>query len=220
MKIAVLLTGNIRTWSESNIFDFIDVDVDYFISTTNKKYNYHPFISNKFGYNDINDLIISNDEIKDIFKIINYKELFISDDDLINDDNFSANMRNIDSCYHQYNRIKKVLSYVEKHEVSGKYDLIVKTRLDLKYYVKLSQYINVDNCIYTSNGYGDPNDMIIISRRDDIFNIINNIMLEFYNQINPNSHLNPPHGLLQSMLNKFQLQNRTSNIGEIIRLKL
>ena len=218
MRIAVLLTGNIRTWSESNLFDFIDVDVDYFISTTNKKYNYHPFISNKFGYNDINDLVISNDEIKNIFNNIDYKELIINDDDEIKDDDFSVNMRKIDSCYHQYNRIKKVLSCVEKHEVSGKYDLIVKARLDLKYYVKLSQYIKVDNYIYTSTGYGDPNDMIIISKRDDLFNIINNIMLEFYNQTDPNSHLNPQHGLLQSMLNRFHLQNRISNIGEIIRL--
>jgi len=221
MKIAVLLTGNIRTWSESNLFDFIDVDVDYFISTTNKKYNYHPFISNKFGYNDINDLIISNDEIKNIFNNIDYKELIINDDDEINDDDFSVNMRNIDSCYHQFNRIKKILYYVEEHEKDhGKYDLIIKTRLDLKYYGKLSQYLNVDNYIYTSFGNGDPNDTILISKRDDFFNIINNLMLEFYNQTDPNSHLYPPHGLLQSMLNRFQLQNRPNNIAEIIRLKL
>lgn len=219
MKIAVLLTGNIRTWSESNLFDFIDVDVDYFISTTNKKYNYHPFISNKFGYSNINDLIISDNEIKDMFNM-NYKKLIITDDDEINDQDFSTNMRNIDSCYHQYNRIKKVLEYVEEHETSEKYDLIVKTRLDLKYFGKLSQYINVDNYIITSTGCGDPNDTIIISKRDNFFNIVNNIMLEFYNQIDPNSHLNPPHGLLQSMLDRFQIQNRPNNIAEIIRLKL
>lgn len=219
MKVAVLLTGNIRTWSESNLLDFVDVDVDYFISTTNKKYNYHPFISNKFGYNEINDLIISNDEIKDMFNI-NYKELIISDDDVINDNDFSINMRNIDSCYHQFNRIKKILSYVEKYEVDEKYDLIVKTRLDLNYYGKLSQYLNVDNLIYTSTGNGDPNDTIIISKRDNFFNIINNMMFEFYNQIDSNSHLNPPHGLLQSMLDRFKIQNRPNNICEIIRLKL
>ena len=218
MKIAVLLTGNIRTWSESNLLDFIDVDVDYFISTTNKKYNYHPFISNKFGYNDINDLIISNDEIKEMFNI-KYKELIINDDDVINDDDLSFNMRNIDSCYHQFNRIKKILNYVEKHEMGEKYDLIVKTRLDLKYYGRLSHYLNVDNFIYTSTGNGDPNDTILISKRDNFFNIINNMMLEFYNQIDPNSHLNPPHGLLQSMLDRFQIQNRPNNIAEIIRLK-
>lgn len=218
MKIAVLLTGNIRTWSESNLLDFVDVDVDYFISTTNKKYNYHPFISNKFGYNEINDLIISNDEIKDMFNI-NYKELIISDDDVINDNDFSINMRNIDSCYHQFNRIKKILSYVEKYEVDEKYDLIVKTRLDLKYYGRLSQYLNVDNLIYTSTGNGDPNDTILISKRDNFFNIINNMMLEFYNQVDPNSHLNPPHGLLQSMLNRYNLENKTNHIAEIIRLK-
>lgn len=217
MKIAVLLTGNIRTWRESNLFDFIDVDVDYFISTTNKKYNYHPFISNKFGYGDVNDLVLSNDEIKDMFDI-NYKELIISDDDVINDCDFSINMRNIDSCYHQFNRIKKVLNYVVKNEVSQKYDIIVKTRLDLKYYGKLSQYLNIDNFIYTSTGNGDPNDTILISKRDDFFNIIDNLILEFYNQIDANSHLNPPHGLLQSILDRFQIQNRPYNIAEIIRL--
>jgi len=187
MKIAVLLTGNIRTWSESNLLDFIDVDVDYFISTTNKKYNYHPFISSKFKYDDVND--------------------------------FSINMRNIDSCYHQFNRIKKVLSYVENHEMDyGKYDLIVKTRLDLKYYGKLSQYLNIDNSIYTSTGNGDPNDTILISKRDDFFKIINNIIIEFYNQNDANSHLNPPHGLLKSMLDRFQIKNMPYNIAEIIRL--
>ena len=39
MKIAILLSGNIRTWERSNLLDFVDLDVDYFISTTNKKYN-------------------------------------------------------------------------------------------------------------------------------------------------------------------------------------
>jgi len=219
MKIAVLLTGNIRTWSESNLLDFIDVDVDYFISTSNKKYNYHPFISNKFGYDDINDLIISDDEIKNMFNI-DYKELIINDDDEINDSEFSINMRNIDSCYHQFNRIKKILNYVENHEVIEKYDLIVKTRLDLKYQGRLSQYLNVENFIYTSTGNGDPNDTIIISKRDNFFNIINNLLSEFYNQIDSNSHLNPPHGLLQYMLDRFQIQNRPNNIAEIIRLKL
>jgi hypothetical protein len=219
MKIAVLLTGNIRTWSESNLLDFIDIDVDYFISTSNKKYNYHPFISNKFGYDDINDLIISDDEIKNMFNI-DYKELIINDDDEINDSEFSINMRNIDSCYHQFNRIKKILNYVENHEVIEKYDLIVKTRLDLKYQGRLSQYLNVENFIYTSTGNGDPNDTIIISKRDNFFNIINNLLSEFYNQIDSNSHLNPPHGLLQSMLDRFQIQNRPNNIAEIIRLKL
>ena len=67
MKIAILLSGNIRTWERSNLLDFVDLDVDYFISTTNKKYNYHNFISNKFSYNLINDEII-NDE--DIIKIV------------------------------------------------------------------------------------------------------------------------------------------------------
>lgn len=219
MKIAVLLTGNIRTWSESNLLDFIDVDVDYFISTSNKKYNYHPFISNKFGYDDINDLIISDDEIKNMFNI-DYKELIINDDDEINDSDFSVNMRNIDSCYHQFNRIKKILNYVENHELTEKYDLIVKTRLDLKYQGRLSQYLNVENFIYTSTGNGDPNDTIIISKRDNFFNIINNLLFEFYTQMDPNSHLNPPHGLLQSMLDRFQIQNRPNNIAEIIRLKL
>jgi hypothetical protein len=219
MKIAVLLTGNIRTWSESNLLDFIDVDVDYFISTTNKKYNYHPFISNKFGYDDINDLVISNDEIKNMFNI-DYKELIINDDDEINDNDFSINMRNIDSCYHQFNRIKKVLNHIEKHEISEKYDLIDKTRLDLKYQGTLSQYLNVENFIYTSTGNGDPNDTIIISKRDNFFNIINSLLSEFYNQIDSNSHLNPPHGLLQSMLNRYHLGNRAYNIAEIIRLKL
>jgi hypothetical protein len=218
MKIAVLLTGNIRTWEQSNLSQFVDVDVDYFISTTNKKYNYHPYISNKFGYSDINDIEITDDEIKKLLDI-NYKELIITDDDEINNDDFSINMRNIDSCYHQFNRISKILNFVEKYEIEyGKYDLIVKTRLDLKYYGKLSQYLNIDNFIYTSTGNGDPNDIILITKRDDFSNIINGIMSEFYNQLDSNSHLNPPHGLLQSMLNKYQLGNRAHNISEIIRL--
>jgi hypothetical protein len=147
--------------------------------------------------------------------------LIITDDDEINNDDFSINMRNIDSCYHQFNRISKILNFVEKYEIEyGKYDLIVKTRLDLKYYGKLSQYLNIDNFIYTSTGNGDPNDIILITKRDDFSNIINGIMSEFYNQLDSNSHLNPPHGLLQSMLNKYQLGNRAHNISEIIRLSV
>ena len=220
MKIAVLLTGNIRTWNQSNLLEFVDVDVDYFISTTNKKYNYHPFISNKFGYSDINDTEISDDQIKKLLDI-NYKELIISDDDVINDNDFSINMRNIDSCYHQYNRISKILNCVEKYEIEhGKYDLIVKARLDLDCRGKLSQYLNVEKSIYTATGNCIPNDIILITKRDFFFNIIDGMMSEFYNQVDFNSHLNPPHGLLQSMLNRYQLENRAHIICDVIRPKL
>jgi hypothetical protein len=69
MKVAVILSGNIRTWERSNLKDFVDVDVDYFISTTNKRYNYHPFICSKYGYDSINDEIITNEEIENILNL-------------------------------------------------------------------------------------------------------------------------------------------------------
>lgn len=220
MKIAVLITGNIRTWDQSNLLDFIDLEVDYFISTTNKKYNYHPFISNKMGYNDINNELITNDEIKESFKELNYKSLLINDDDTINDINFVENMRNIDSCYHQFNRIKKSLSYLEKYEKENnfKYDIIVKTRTDLKYFNKLSNFIDTNNNIYTSTGNGDPNDTILITKRDNIFKIIDFMLNEFLYQRDKFSHINPPHGLLLSAINNNGFSYQQVRIAEIIRL--
>lgn len=214
MKVAVILCGNIRTWERSNLLDFIDMDVDYFISTTNKKYNYHPFISSKYGYNDINDDLISNDEIKNLFKF-NYKSLVISDDDIIDESKLSENMRNIDSCYHQFNRIKKALDLVENYEIENniKYDFIVKTRFDMKYHYKLSNYLNDTNYVITSIG-----ETIIISKRDDFFNIINFSVNEFYKKTDINSHLNPPHGLFLSSININNLVYKEISIADIDRL--
>ena len=201
MRIAVLLTGNIRTWEKSNLSDFIDVDVDYFISTVNKKYNYHPFISNKFGYNYLNDEIMTNIEIQKIFEDLNYKELLVSDDDIINDNNFSENMRNINSCFHQYNRIK--------------YDIILKSIFDMKYFGKLNILLNN---LHRNVIYEMGNDTIIISNRNNFFNIVEFIINEFYDQKDKESHLNPPHGMLNSSINYLNLNNINKKITEIIRL--
>jgi len=218
MKIAVLLSGNIRTWERSNLLDFIDLDVDYFISTTNKKYNYHPFINNKFGYHNINDELIDDENIKKLFNKINYKKLLISDDDVIIDENFSPNMRNLDSCYHQYNRIKKILNDIEDYENNNnfKYDLILKTRIDLIYYGKLSQNIySVFNTDYVM--YEDGCDSDIISNRNDFFNIVNHVVDEFYNQSDLQSHIHPPHSMLNSAVKKFNLRNLNKKNTDVIR---
>ena len=128
-------------------------------------------------------------------------------------------MRNIDSCYHQYNRIKKILNYIIDYEYKNniKYDIVFKTRLDLSYYGKLSNCISE---VINTNGvmYENGNDTTIISNRNDFFNIIHFIIDEFYNQTDDKSHLYPPHGLLNSAIIKFSLKNINKKNSEIIRL--
>lgn len=219
MKIAVLISGNIRTWDKSNLLDFIDLEVDYFISTTNKKYNYHPFISNKFGYGDFNNEIITNDDIEMLFSTLDYIKLLISDDDIIDDRKFDINMRNIDSCYHQYNRISKILDYVKNNEeASGfNYDIIVKTRFDMYYYGKLSYHISKID-IHKNVIYDIGNDTTVITSRTNFYNIIDYIISEFYHQSDKKSHIQPPHGIINSAVDNLNLTNISKKISNIIRL--
>lgn len=211
MKVAVLITGNIRTWNRSNLHNFIDIDVDYYISTTNLKYNYHPFISNKYGYNNVNNVLISDDDIKEIFNFT--ENISIYNDTPIDKSNFNELMCDIDSCYYQFNRIKESLKYINN------YDVIIKTRFDLKYKGKLSEYVNIkDNEIITSTGNGNPNDTIIISKLSNFKNIINYMIDEFTDKKSSTSHEMPPHGLLNSALNNFDIKNNIQNLASIIRL--
>lgn len=216
MRIAIILSGNIRTWERSNLHDFVNVNVDFFITTTNKKYNYHPYVSGKYGYESINEQIISDSEILEICPP-NTKKILITEDDIIIRDNFAPNLRDIDTCYHQYNRIYKILSHISdfENENGFQYDLIVKTRFDLYYYGKLSHYIQ--NLTSERVIYDDGNDTLVISERHTFFNIINFIISEFYNQTDPFSHEYPPHGLLNAAIRKYGLFNDNKRLNEIIR---
>jgi hypothetical protein len=78
MKTAILLVGNIRTWSyckENFIQTFGHLNPDIFVSTYNLQYNHHPYIRNLIGDNE--DAWLTNEEIADIFSGINVKNISI-----------------------------------------------------------------------------------------------------------------------------------------------
>jgi hypothetical protein len=200
MKTAILLVGNIRTWDDckesfKQTFNYLNPDI--FVSTYNQQYNYHPYI--KGLINEYDDVILSNDDIAEKFNDITPKAIFVDDNlnyNLPKDINPAFN--GLESSFYQYNKFFQSIQIMRSFEEYEPYDLVIKTRCDLLY-----NPINLDSClesIIIDSGNVYPNDCILISNRDNIVNISEFIMREFFNPKYSDSYLNPPHGLLNSAI--------------------
>ena len=188
MKIAICLSGFIRTWEYGKI-SFIknlvqNLDCDVFI---------HTYKQNYFEYSAMKkDVIYSEDEIIKMFEGINVKSIVIEDRDITKKeieistkkyenvtlyknqikesseetDNFvNLGIRIYDQLrkIHLCNELRK--DYQLKNNV--KYDLIVKSRFDVLYLDKINWDMNVeDNIAYVGEGGcgGFPDDLVGIGK--------------------------------------------------------
>lgn len=216
MKTAVLLNGNFRTIDQckkSIISCFKNLQPDYYVSTYYNQFGYHPAVKGSINYYE--DPIFSDFDIKNKFIDFKLKSILIEHTDILvefykNEENkFHPNMKNLESSFLQYLKFKKGLSLIEDFEKNNKikYDIIIKTRCDIHHIESLNQeYLNnIDKKIIISSGNVFPNDCILISGRDNIFNIIDFMIDDFYKYSNNISNENAPHGLLQAAINKLGL---------------
>jgi hypothetical protein len=211
MKIAVLLCGNIRTWEKTkDSFDafFKNIEYDLFISTYNQKYNYSPYWLNLYPNFKNNDIILSDEQIINMFYnktqniiITSYNEnkLFLNNE-IKKMHPKMIEITNFETFFSQYNNIRKGIQLIDEYERKNgfKYDIIIKTRFDLLYNGTLNQ-VNInynDILINTNNIY--PNDWFFIVKRNMIDDFINFIICEYYFLIHDTSKDNIPHGLFEN----------------------
>jgi hypothetical protein len=202
MKTAILLVGNIRTWSyckENFLQTFGHLNPDIFVSTYNLQYNHHPYIRNLIGDNE--DAWLTNEEIADIFSGINVKNISIDSNLHYNlPEDVNSLFTGLETTFFQYLKFFQSVQIMNEYD---EYDLVIKTRCDLLY--NPINFDNVLNSIIIDSGNVYPNDCILIANKNNIVNISEFIMQEFFNPIYSNSHDTPPHGLLCNAINHLNI---------------
>ena len=215
MKVAILLTGNLRTWDQCKQ-QFIDTfgDADVFLSTYNMRYGYHPVLRGRF--NDYSDEIISNDHILDQFKDVNLKSYIIEDylevERFIEEElkNVHPSMNSHPASFGQYRKMKQCvdLLLMEECRVNEKYDLIIRTRCDMMYGQDIHTELKENEILHhipSIPGEDWIPDQVLVSHRDNMINISNFMFDEFYNPIYTDSLLHPPHILLRNAIKHLNL---------------
>jgi hypothetical protein len=188
MKVAICLSGFIRTWEYSKV-SFIknllqDLDCDIFIHTY--KQNYYEYSSHK------KDVIYTEDEIKQMFDGLNVKSIVIEDRDVVKEQIESESKKYEDITNYKirikessdeadnyvnlgiriYDQLRKInlcnqlrKDYQVKNNV--KYDLIVKSRFDVLYIDKINwSLFTEENIAYngTDGCGGFPDDLVAIGK--------------------------------------------------------
>jgi hypothetical protein len=184
---------------------FSHLKPDVFLSTYNRRYNYHPHIQGKFGYQD--DEILDSDRIYDLFSGIDLQGVLIDDnsENYKVPDNVDPRHRDHESTYYQYLKFRQAVQLMEAHEkLQGfRYDFVIKSRCDLVYSTTPIMVNPSSVTIDSANTY--PNDWIFMSSRDNIVGMSEFIMDEFYSPKYDDSHETPPHRLLLNSMKHLGL---------------
>ena len=224
MKTAIILVGNIRTWDtckQSFINTFRDLNADIFITTYDIKYSY-----TWGGHLSGEDYILNEHEIKQCVSDLNVKSILIENTEYINGlvdieqpKWYHPNLPEVwfKSAYSQYRKIKTGLDLMVEYENSNdiKYDCVIKTRFDITHnpinFVDLKSNVIIGSCTTP------PTDCIIISNRDNVINITDFAINEFYNPIYENSWERPPHVLLENAVKNSNLNFDVQDICQLVR---
>lgn len=232
MKIAVLLTGNVRTFNEckSNILsEFSSLKPDYFISTYDTAFQYHPCVKGSLNFNE--EYVLPDSEIYNLFNEFSPKRIIIDKESEMNDYfqneryNFSGGMLGCDpSHFLQFYKIKRGLDQILEYEtlLGIEYDIIIRSRLDL--IIKNISTINLDNLEDSIIvGYNNPestqsvlNDQLFLSTQKNMIVVVDSILAEFYHQSHVLSATAFPHGVFQAGIELNNLNVKKESIAEAL----
>jgi len=223
MKVAILITGHIRTWSEckNNFLEsFNHLKPDVFVSTYDLQYNYHPAGQHWMG--GIPDTYLSTREIESLFKEVNTIVIDVEKIESVYSDYtdrlpyIETNFKNDLHTFLQYRKISRAIQFMKNYEneINSKYDVVIKIRSDI-YHNKFDCKIG-DNSVIVDSGNLFPNDVFIASMRDNFIKLIEFINSEFYNQIYSDSHLRPPHNLLLCGCKHFGLDINVEDLMQYV----
>jgi hydroxymethylpyrimidine pyrophosphatase-like HAD family hydrolase len=221
MKTAILVYGNIRTAKQcipSLLETFEFLDPQYYVSTYNQQWVYHPAIQNRHRFYAenmldeelITDIVKPLDPIRTIVSSTTDWNLFYKREL----DNLDPNMKNIESCYIQYVNLR--LSLLNLEYFLNNYDIVIKTRFDLIYNRFDLDNIDLTNTLVVDNKNVYPNDCILISTKKNIFKLSEFVFNEFYKVTNPKSTQQAPHGLIEAASENLDIQIKTKDIMKYV----
>jgi hypothetical protein len=211
MRKAIMIVGNYRTWNETKP-SFIKQfgDIDTFICSYDLRYNYHP---HGWGVTDRNEEIVSENTWIESLSGINVKlanfEQFSKVDEVIRAELSKIKLNipeNAYQSYGQYRKFKIATDMVQQYEQQNnfKYDMLIRTRFDLVYQDEPIAFDIQENEMGYHHGTGPadalPGDQFFFAKRDNMIKMSEFMFNEFYNPIYEDSHLCPPHGILQNAL--------------------
>lgn len=205
-----MLVGNIRTW-ESCKDSFLRVfgDTDVFVSTYDLMYGYHPVMHDKGLESRIPEEYLT-DYLNQVFSGVNVKSLMVENADQVNrlieseSEKFHPSMRNINSCYSQYRKLKLATEMVKKYEEENKlkYDIMVRARMDLVY-ENMDLTLQKNDIVFNVGDTYHRNylpDHFFFTESSNMINLANFMYNEFYNPIFDDSHVSPPHKLFKNSI--------------------
>ena len=210
MKIAILVTGNIRTWvncQESFINTFLKYNPSIFFYTENLQYNYHPYIQKTYEY--FEDCTISDIPINPVLKCF-IKDLHINDtkDNNIYIEKFDEKMKDIYHGIFQNKKFKKAVNMMKLYEkkTNISFDIIIKTRFDC-IYDKSFSLEHIINQLTDNNLFSMGEDHCFIGKRDIIIQIPLFTKQEYYKPSSELSWTSPPHGIFDNFVKTYNLTN-------------
>jgi hypothetical protein len=213
MKIAVLISGNLRTWekTKSTFSEFFsNHDIEIFVHTYNIKYRYHPAVQAQLP--KFQDEHLSYDEAVNQFSsklaYINYNDISVVSD--IDKSQFDAQMANLgENCLHPIVNVLSSLEDIAKYEHDNDvlFDYVVRVRPDAVYRDGARLDLPVHkNVIYINNGLVYPNDWFLCATRSQFQQIYQNLYAEFERPSSEKSFLRPPHGIFETVFEALHLQ--------------
>jgi hypothetical protein len=208
MKTAILLVGNIRTWDycKPNFIDtFNKYNPDIFLVIDNYRYGHHPAIQSRIGDNA--DEHIDESYVEKMFADLNLKNYAITARVSQNIQKICPNFLNMESTFSQVEKFKLCAGMLVQD-----YDCVIKTRCDLLYHSLDVDNLNLNESILVDSGNVFPNDCIVVTNKTNMINISNFMYQEMFTQKHPESHLNPPHGLLKTAADHHSLKIETRKI--------
>lgn len=216
-----MIVGNYRTWNETKP-SFLKQfgDIDTFICSYDLRYGYHP---RGWGVTDTQDELITEQTWIEGLSDVNVKlaniEQFSQVDEIIKNELREIKLNipeNAYQSYGQYRKFKIATEMVQHYENQNnfKYDILVRTRFDLVYQDEpIILDIQENEMGYhhgTSPADALPGDQFFFTSRDNMIKMSDFMFNEFYNPIYEDSHLCPPHGILQNAL-------KHNNITKLVR---
>jgi hypothetical protein len=200
MKTAVILSGNVRTWERCRdlIVDALrNYDCDFFVSTYDLQYGYHPCVRQTIGFYD--DRLLTDDEIAELFASVSPKGLRIDRHVEYGETVSRSVSPSFPASQHcslsQFFKIKDGMRLVDEYErLNGfRYDVVVKTRCDLR--LSCIPKFDVATSVLIDSGNVYPNDCFFATNRDAADRLIHSCVSHASSPIDTRSMMVVPHGL-------------------------
>lgn len=133
MKVAALLSGNLRTWQFCNS-DWLQECDKVFAFVYAEKYCYRPFIrDNMAGYREE---VISLFSLDSPFELIQVNSSNLS---LPYEDKIDVRLKEFINIYRQFGNLYFHLDYLFKHHNLDQYDCLIRTRYDVSFETQLEK---------------------------------------------------------------------------------